>query len=93
MKRLSDSGVTPGYSFWTTKPACIVLRNSDGLTHNLQWLDPSRGGSVLKRCECKVYNVITMPHQWGSDPQANHMGEVSQRHRVRSKGPIYMHHI
>ena len=87
MERLSDSGVTSGYSFWTTKPAWKVLRNSVVLTHNLQLLDPSRGGggTVIKRCECKVYNVITMPHQWGSNPQAYHMGEISQQHRVRSK--------
>ena len=86
MERLSDSGVTSGYSFWTTKPAWKVLRNSVVLTHNLQWLDPSRGGgTVLKRCEFNVYNVVTMPHQWGRDPQADHMGEMSQKHRVRSK--------
>ena len=81
MERLSDSGVTPSYSFWTTKPAWIVLRNSVVLTHNLQGLDPRRGGTVLKRCECKVYNVISMPHQWGSDLQADLMGEMSQKHR------------
>ena len=64
MARLSDNGVTPGYSFMTTKPAWIVLRNSVVLTHYLQWLDPSRGGgTVLKRCEFKAYNIVTMPHQ------------------------------
>ena len=49
MERPSGNGVTPGYSFWTTKPTGKVLRNSAVLTHNLQWLDPSREGECSEK--------------------------------------------
>ena len=46
----------------------MVIRNSVVLTHNMQWCVCVGGGLFWKRCEFKVYNVVTMSHTHSGIP-------------------------